>query len=237
MREAESWRPSAFCWSAPGCGTRVAGDRAASDRCEEVGVVCLNNRHHDPTLGQFISVDPLVTQTSEPYIYASGNPITWSDPSGLETCRLDENNQPTVCFDDFEFYVTQVALAVGQQTIQEYDQVRVENGFVPTIDQTWLDLRAINEQLQTQLNTFYPPDEPVDVVDLAKNVGKNVVVGGGSAAAGAKWCPGYWKIACAAAFGTVANYEPHRVVRRLDPLGGLGHDRSATTGEVSRRAA
>src|SRR5687768_9744571 len=31
--------------------------------------------------------------------------------------------------------------------------------------------------------------------------------------------------------------EPHRITRRLDPLGGLSDDRSATTGEVSRRAA
>ena len=48
------------------------------------GLVYLNNRYHDPTLGVFISVDPLVSQTGEPYIYASGNPTTLSDPSGLE---------------------------------------------------------------------------------------------------------------------------------------------------------
>jgi hypothetical protein len=46
--------------------------------------VFLNNRYHDPQLGTFISVDPLVTQTGEPYIYASGNPTTLSDPSGLD---------------------------------------------------------------------------------------------------------------------------------------------------------
>lgn len=31
--------------------------------------------------------------------------------------------------------------------------------------------------------------------------------------------------------------EPHRVMRGLEPLGGLGHDRSATAGEVPRRVA
>ena len=45
----------------------------------------LNNRYHDPTLGTFISVDPLVASTGEPYIYASGNPTTHSDPTGLCT--------------------------------------------------------------------------------------------------------------------------------------------------------
>ena len=43
----------------------------------------LSNRYHDHQLGVFISVDPLVTTTGEPYIYGAANPITYSDPSGL----------------------------------------------------------------------------------------------------------------------------------------------------------
>jgi RHS repeat-associated protein len=43
----------------------------------------LNNRYHDSSIGQFVSVDPLVQWTGEPYLYASGNPTTYSDPSGL----------------------------------------------------------------------------------------------------------------------------------------------------------
>ena len=43
----------------------------------------LNNRYYDPTLGNFISVDPLVGQTGTPYLYAAGNPSTLADPSGL----------------------------------------------------------------------------------------------------------------------------------------------------------
>jgi len=43
----------------------------------------LNNRHYDPTTGIFISVDPLVTLTGEPYLYGSANPVTMSDPEGL----------------------------------------------------------------------------------------------------------------------------------------------------------
>ena len=48
------------------------------------GLLFLNNRYHDPSLGVFISVDPLVASTGEAYIYASGNPTTLSDPSGLD---------------------------------------------------------------------------------------------------------------------------------------------------------
>jgi len=45
--------------------------------------VFLNNRHYDPQTGVFVSVDPLVTMTGEPYIYGGANPITNSDPTGL----------------------------------------------------------------------------------------------------------------------------------------------------------
>ncbi len=57
--------------------------RNGPDACDAHGLGFLNNRHDDPTLGSFISVDPLVTTTEEPYIYGAANPLTYSDPSGL----------------------------------------------------------------------------------------------------------------------------------------------------------
>jgi RHS repeat-associated protein len=55
---------------------------------DPTGLIYLNNRYHDPTTGQFISVDPMVTVTDEPYIYGSSNPITYSDPDGLMPCAV-----------------------------------------------------------------------------------------------------------------------------------------------------
>jgi RHS repeat-associated protein len=51
---------------------------------DPTGLNYLNNRYHDPAIGAFISVDPLVAKTGQPYLYGNGNPITLSDPSGLE---------------------------------------------------------------------------------------------------------------------------------------------------------
>ena len=48
------------------------------------GLNYLNNRYYDPTIGVFLSVDPLVGKTGQPYLYANGNPTTLSDPSGLD---------------------------------------------------------------------------------------------------------------------------------------------------------
>jgi RHS repeat-associated protein len=54
---------------------------------DPTGFTHLGARLYDPTLGRFISVDP-VMDLSDPqqmhgYAYANNNPLTWSDPTGL----------------------------------------------------------------------------------------------------------------------------------------------------------
>jgi RHS repeat-associated protein len=49
---------------------------------DPTGLMYLLNRYYDPATGQFISVDPALTQTRQPYEYASGNPVSNTDPSG-----------------------------------------------------------------------------------------------------------------------------------------------------------
>lgn len=61
---------------------RRAG-RLGSARCDARRSDFLNNRYYDPTIGVFLSVDPLVAKTGTPYLYAAGNPTTLSDPNGL----------------------------------------------------------------------------------------------------------------------------------------------------------
>jgi len=39
-------------------------------------------RYYDPQTGQFLSVDPMVSQTLEPYQYVKDNPVGEVDPSG-----------------------------------------------------------------------------------------------------------------------------------------------------------
>ena len=49
----------------------------------ESGLLYLTHRYYDPTTGQFLTVDPLVAQTGEPYGYTNDNPVNKSDPAGL----------------------------------------------------------------------------------------------------------------------------------------------------------
>ncbi|HEV7526585.1 MAG TPA: RHS repeat-associated core domain-containing protein, partial [Acidimicrobiia bacterium] len=56
---------------------------AGQYRDAESNLYYLRSRYYDPTTAQFLSVDPLVSQTATPYGYASGNPINVVDPTGM----------------------------------------------------------------------------------------------------------------------------------------------------------
>jgi RHS repeat-associated protein len=47
------------------------------------GLVYLRARDYDPATGQFLTLDPAVDLTRQPYAYAGNNPVLSTDPSGL----------------------------------------------------------------------------------------------------------------------------------------------------------
>jgi RHS repeat-associated protein len=54
------------------------------------GLIDMNARSYDPSLGRFISIDPLqgnatMPQSMNPYSYGLNNPNLWPDPSGLSS--------------------------------------------------------------------------------------------------------------------------------------------------------
>src|SRR6202044_2859497 len=46
------------------------------------GLIYLLNRYYQASTGQFISVDPDIAQTLQPYVYAGGDPVSNVDPTG-----------------------------------------------------------------------------------------------------------------------------------------------------------
>jgi RHS repeat-associated protein len=50
---------------------------------DPTGLIYLINRYYDPATGQFLSVDPDVSQTGQPYAYAGDDPVNNTDPLGL----------------------------------------------------------------------------------------------------------------------------------------------------------
>ena len=57
---------------------------------DPTGLTHLGAREYDPTIGRFLSVDPVQDLTDPQqwhgYAYANNNPVTLSDPSGLDPC-------------------------------------------------------------------------------------------------------------------------------------------------------
>jgi RHS repeat-associated protein len=48
----------------------------------ETGLIWLNARKYDTNTGQFMSIDPMLESTNEPYLYVQDNPENRTDPSG-----------------------------------------------------------------------------------------------------------------------------------------------------------
>jgi RHS repeat-associated protein len=52
---------------------------------KETGHQYLRARYYDPATGEFLTKDPLTATTGTPYLYAHGNPLNGTDPTGLYT--------------------------------------------------------------------------------------------------------------------------------------------------------
>jgi RHS repeat-associated protein len=50
---------------------------------DATGLVYLVNRYYDPTTDQFLSIDPDVATTDQPYVFTNDDPLNAEDPEGL----------------------------------------------------------------------------------------------------------------------------------------------------------
>jgi uncharacterized protein RhaS with RHS repeats len=54
------------------------------------------NRYYDPSTDQFLSVDPDVSRTDQPYTYTSDDPLNSEDPTGTDPAELGTADAATV---------------------------------------------------------------------------------------------------------------------------------------------
>jgi RHS repeat-associated protein len=83
----ESFRASSSGTSEPSGGDTPA---VAS------GTKSIVHRYYDSGTGQFVSVDPLSSQTGTPYAYGGGDPVNERDPVGLCDVPSGDPNQPFI---------------------------------------------------------------------------------------------------------------------------------------------
>ena len=72
------------------------------EELDDVGLVHMNGRLFDPTLGVFLQADPLVVhphdlQSFNRYGYCLNNPLTCTDPSGFQAAPAAPTNVPVEC--------------------------------------------------------------------------------------------------------------------------------------------
>jgi RHS repeat-associated protein len=64
-------------------GTRVTPFGFQGSYTDSTGLIYLINRYYDPTTDEFLSIDPDVAITDQPYAFTNDNPLNATDPLGL----------------------------------------------------------------------------------------------------------------------------------------------------------
>ncbi|MFK0043822.1 RHS repeat domain-containing protein [Streptomyces sp. NPDC090741] len=107
---------------------------------DDNGLTHLGAREYDPTIGRFISVDPLM-DTSDPqqldgYSYANNNPATMMDPDGLRPVITDGNDSAYLREHNAQ-WLYDSKKGWGYAETQQYG--RAENGLSKTTVYGWGD--------------------------------------------------------------------------------------------------
>ncbi|MHB8379754.1 MAG: RHS repeat-associated core domain-containing protein [Acidimicrobiales bacterium] len=63
-------------------GTKVTPFGLQGSYTDLSGLIYLVNRYYDPSTDQFLSIDPLVTSTNQPYVFTNDDPLNATDPLG-----------------------------------------------------------------------------------------------------------------------------------------------------------
>ncbi|HEX6456824.1 MAG TPA: RHS repeat-associated core domain-containing protein [Solirubrobacterales bacterium] len=77
--------PNGAVWKHTGTASSKMGFAGQFRMNTEHQLIYLRARTYDPATAQFLSIDPMVGTTGEPYSYGSNNPVNATDPSGLTT--------------------------------------------------------------------------------------------------------------------------------------------------------
>jgi RHS repeat-associated protein len=86
-------------------GTKVTPFGYQGSYEDATGLIYLVNRYYDPTTGQFVSVDPKVVTTNQPFVFTNDDPLNETDPLGDDppvirtTTELQEYHAESVQID------------------------------------------------------------------------------------------------------------------------------------------
>ena len=114
---------------------------------EETDLIYLRNRYYSPTVGQFITEDP-IHDGGNWYAYCYNNPVKFIDPMGLKPG--DEFVDPDAAFLDMADYINEKSINdLSEYASPIYYVVRPDGSIYYTYDEPWNDVtQDQNDQFQ-----------------------------------------------------------------------------------------
>jgi len=91
----------------------------------ESGLIYLRARYYDPTIGRFISEDPIKDGLNW-YVYCSNNPVMFVDPLGLDPWELFSTKDEAA--EDFGFYIGEHSIETEEEFFSFIFMKKDENG-------------------------------------------------------------------------------------------------------------
>lgn len=120
------------------------------------GLIYLQSRFYDPQTSQFMSVDPMVRSTSQPYAFAEDDPINATDPSGM-MIEMDTTSGQ-IC----SAYAVNLACGVGNpgpegqpQGLNASQTAEAEQEYAAAVAEAEYLAAAAQAQYEAELRAYY----------------------------------------------------------------------------------
>ena len=121
----------------------------------ESGLYYLRARYYDAATGQFLTIDPDVSETMSPYAYAVGDPINGADPSGLfftTGIGVLDMQAGTVCHVCYSYAAADYGLSYAQAVAWRQQALAYDEANRSRIEQIIAESNAAQADAQSQAN-------------------------------------------------------------------------------------
>jgi RHS repeat-associated protein len=172
-------------------GTSTPIEFAGAYADAETGLLYLQARYYDPVTSLFLTVDPLLEQTLQAYLYAANNPINNVDPLGLFDWGLALGIAGVVvgvaALSVLTFGAADVVIAGGLTVGMTLDGVATGIGAAATVYDCGKKLISLSCGLDAVSLGLGGGGFAGDFLDLAKPAARTLSAGSLAAASGSLW--------------------------------------------------